>query len=99
MCVILLLPVAHRTMTIAATVVMIMNMPALRIIALILMISHGSGAALSNLCKYLPGKRVNMFSVAVNPDDLLNCMTGLQISCADFGTLAIWLSSLKSSSK
>jgi uncharacterized membrane protein len=51
---ILLLPVAHRTMTIAATVVMIMNMSALRVIALILMISHGSGAALSNFCKYLP---------------------------------------------
>jgi hypothetical protein len=39
--------------------------------------------------------RVNMFRAAVYPDDLLNCMTGLQISCADFGTLEIWSFSLK----
>ncbi len=95
---ILLLPVARRAMAVTATVVAVMNMPAPGIITLKMMITQCSSAAVGQICKHLVRKRINVFSPCRLPDDLLNRMAWFQSSRVDFGILAIWSSSLKSSS-
>jgi hypothetical protein len=54
----LLLPVALRTMAVAAGVILIMHMGAIRVIALIIMITHNGSAAIAQLREYARCKSV-----------------------------------------
>jgi len=95
----LFLPVARRTMTVAATMVLVVHFLAVGIVTSVMMITQSSGSAIGELRKHLLAKCIAKCIRLCLPEDLLNGMHGYQIILLSLGIFAIWSFSLKSSSR
>ena len=94
----LFLPVARRAMPVTAAMVLVVNFPAVGIIALVMMITQSGSPAPCELQKDFLAECIAICIRLSLPEDVLNGKHGYQIILLSLGMLVIWSSSLKSSS-